>query len=354
MKMKRELFKYLAWMIAVACFACAGNPATAPAPLAEVPAELRIPKSVAINVDEIRSATGGTSSIKNLVGSGGTFSDQIAFGADQVTQENQFVDEILGPLNTFTIPASPSTTTFQTTVDVGGLLLGLKMDFANFDFDGDGVSEGCSGHTAALPICMRIYVSNPTLAGGAYQRRLEAVFTSFPTDNNPGAGRLRGTQLQSKDDQGAESGLFQVIYDRTDSTNLSNELFFGAGRSESNPNDFVIKAHALTTQMGPVDHAIKTLLLSGSTDFGGGTSSVGQYIGKFRVDADFWGGTVDIENPSGTEAFQDKCAQISSGNEVPIGDCQNLNIDVGQTGFIDFLNPADVMFPADFPNSPPF
>ncbi len=351
---KRNLFKYFAWLLGVACFACAGNPATSPAPLAEIPAELKIPQSVAINVDEIRSASGAGSTIKALVGSGGTFSDQIAFGADEVTGINQFVDGILGPLSTFTIPASPNTTTFETTVEDGGATLALKLDFSNFDFDGDGKDEGCSGHTAALPICMRLWVSTPSIAGGAYQRRLEGVFTAFPTPQDPGAGRLRGTNLFATNDQGGDKDpLFQVIYDRTDPLSLAAELFFGSGRSSLSPPDFDIKAHALTTQVGPVDHAIKTLFLSGTTDLGGGTS-VGQYLGKFRVDADFWGGSVDLQNPSSHTAFQDKCAQISSGNEVPIGDCQNLNIDVGATGFLDFLNPNDILLPDDFPNAPTF
>jgi len=324
---------------------CSGiSPAAPPAPPAELPSALTIPSSVTINVDEIRSSSG--SALTALVAPGGTFSEDITFGGDQATQENQFVDDLLAPLHAFTIPVTPATNHFEGDTDVGGATFHVKIDFSDFNFDGKTAS--CSGNTAALPICFRVWAND--------NKRLAGVFTAFPTDSNEGAGLFIGTKLDSKDAEGVESGLTRVFYDRTDPSNPVTEISLGVGLSSgpSDPPDFLIKAHALTTQTGPEGHTVKAVFVSASVDLGGGSASTGQYVGRFKEAADFWSGTVDLKNPSTPRTFSDQCAQISSGFGVLRSDCLNLGIDIDGLPFIDFMNPTDVLLPADFPNTPTF
>jgi hypothetical protein len=326
-----------------------GNPAAPPAPPAEIPAALRFPSDLSIDVNTIASES-NSSALAALVGSGGQFSEEISFAANLMPGLNQLVNDTLQPLPQFDIPVSTSTITFETVIDTkGGAQIDIKIDFADFDLDGDGLNEGCVGHTAGLPICFRIWFSGV--------QRMAGLFTKFPTEDNLGAGEYR-TVIRG------ETGpdlYIAVTYDHSDPLVKSTEFFEkvvppGAPiESDSALPNF----HVQTSQEGPDAIARKTLKMSIDNiepDFSNdvtGTPADFKYIGRWREDNDFWSGSdtsqnIDIQN------FSDICALISTGNPSNELNCVDMGIDVADIPFLDFLTTEDIRLPADFPASPTF
>lgn len=329
-----------------------GNPAAPPGPPAEIPSALRFPSDLGIDVDTIASGSpeADTSALAALVGSGGQFSEEISFAADLVPILTQQVNGFLQPLPELLIPASTSTTTFEATftpppgpeTQPAEGEIDIKIDFADFG------GNGCSGHTAALPVCFRIWFNG--------ERRMAGLFTKFPTPDNPGAGSYR-TSAQG-DDPEADVVNIAVTYDHSDPFDKFTEIF-EKGSSSSGTETASPGFHIQVSQEGADATARKTLLMSGdglspefSSDVTGVPANI-QYVGRWREDNDFWSGSVATQNVD-IQNFSDVCALISTGNSSNQLNCLDLGIDVADIPFLDFLTLDDIGFPADFQVSPTF
>ena len=341
-----SIFRLLLLLTLIA--GCSSNPASPPAPPSELPSALRFPKSVSINVDTVRSESGAA--LKTFVGAGGPLSDEIALGPNRVQKTNELLNAFLGILNQLEIPVSTSTTTFQGSIpDEPGT---IKIDFASFDADADGTDDHCSGHTAALPICYRIWGNFGTLGGR---------FDTFPTEASAGLGRFRFRTLEP------EPTFIGIIYDHRDPLAKTSEQFtlvlpedpllLPEEISSFDDVAFHLSHHDLAAQEGPDESAVKTVKVS--TDAGSGDFS--EYVGRWKEGDNFWSGLLDVaggfETGSVFDLSNPTCARISTGNQTSRVDCINLGIDVGtpvKEGFIDFLTLDDVRFPDNFPDSPTF
>lgn len=322
-----------------------GSPAAPPAPPAELPSALRLPESISIDVDTTRSSSGGsalkTSSQSALVGDG-NFSDFIAFSSNLVYFANQRLDGLLGPLHAITIPVSPSLTKMETILLIGSKGYVARLNFGDFDLNGDGLMEGCSGHTAGLPFCVRVWLDD----GTTEYKLLAARFDAFPTETNSGAGSLRGKDLSFS----GPGAPIQVAanYDHVDPTDKFTDAFFTAMDEDTNPADpsIVFGIHTFASQLGPDASAVKTT---------NAVDESGQGLGRWREDDDYWSGSFDeFPNGSGepTTNFTNECAYIPSGDEVTVDFCDARGISVGDLPFVAFPTETDVFF-YDFPASAP-
>jgi hypothetical protein len=340
-----------------------GNPAAPPAPPAELPSFLIIPESVAIPVTTIGGSGG---EIAALVMEGDNIGQFITSLARNAQQSFDLVDGLLAPLHQLMIPVGTNVNTFQDILFVEEDLLEVKIDFADFDEDGNGVKEGCSGHTAALPICFRIWLDG--------KRHLEGVFDHFPTEENAGSGRFRGVPEIDFFRKGGGAFLLAVFYDHHDSaSSKSTEIFVGFTEGPSgeppiipeNDSEFERTIHADISQIGPDESATKLVNASvddqpASTD----DTTKRRQLGRWREGEDrFSGSTKGRLTDDPLEPVQDfsaACAVISSGLVINREKCLDSGIDVGVVGvdpgaidFVDFLTLSDVV-PFNFPESPTF
>ncbi len=354
--------------------ACAGGnsipgdggtiPAAPPAPPVELPSTFLFPDP-RINVDEL--ALEPSPSLSAFVGSGGEFSAEINIAENRISGYNDILGAVLDPIRTINIPVDSTLTQFTAMADfpVGpGVTAELKLDFTDFDFNGDGNLDGCSGTTCPVagnpatcpsettadqirPICVRMWADGEALLG--------AVFEQIPTDDNPGIGQLKvrtPTTLLSPVDE-----RFIAVYNHADPEDIRTE----AARF-SPPEAFALTlTRAIISQQGPEGFAQKTINLSESFDFQrpSGLPDTVKYIGSYLQDRDFWSGSLAGNDqfldlfPDIESNFSNVCAQLSTGNEVNRGICQDLNIDVEGIEFIDFAKESDFTF-FDFPEAPTF
>lgn len=352
--MNRSTFKlFLLLFSVVLTSACSSpNPAAPPTPPAEIPAFLRFPDPT-IDVSQIASSTPALS-LKALVGEGGEFSRAISYGADGVGFLNAFLDAFLSVLRGDEIPVGEDVTVFETVATVGGASATVQYDFSDFDLDGDGAREGCSGHTASLPICFRIWIQQESAASPL---RVAGVFTAFPTDETPGAGRFQLETLSTGEENPAA-----ILYDHRDSSNLSTEFFFRRFADDSPEPGVLADTHAIVTQEGLPGSEIKTIRSADTFDFG--SEGFIKYVGRFREGLNFWSGSLSASDhgaPGFPEPefpasdFKAVCAVIPTGEESPTRlNCLDLGIDVGGVDFADFVSDLDVAFPSDFPLLFPF
>jgi len=379
------------------CFisGCPGSPA----PPVEIPPILSFPATVGIDVSAISGASAPAassalrSSVRLQVGAGGEFSNLIALGGTTFSVFNQFLDDLLLPLQSVEIPTSPPRTTFEGVINIPGILpQRVKVDLADFDLDGDGQPEGCTGCSCPLGcsesscpleapvsalkrVCYRVWIQDPS--SGLFERFMAGFFDVMPTrdnpetqvnEENPGKGRFRLGIENEPVEEGNQDLFFGVIYNHQDFSkplDKITEMFVQDHRFDSAENRVEANdVHALVNQqdaLGKGDPRAleKTVKLDmrsfPQTDENPGTV---RYIGRFRDDFDFWSGTVlvkGLENGQPkTVSFENVCARISTGNAASSSNCEDLGIDVTGEQFINPVIPDDVILPADFPLVPIF
>lgn len=343
------------------------NPASPPAPPAELPSALRFPEEVTIDVSKLSDEEPGSPpalSALSLVGDG-PLQSAIQTGPESVLRVEGVIEMLFFFLNQLEIPVSELTTTFERTetfvpeefedapegfTDVTTIL--MQIDFADYDFDGDGQEEGCSGHTAATPICFRIWMDD--------ERMLAAVFSTFPAEDDPGIGKIRMRSPSRFQSLPGTEFLAAINYDWSDLENRSSELFatgalfqVGGGPGELTA-DGSFSSHIVLGQVGPEESAIKTVQSADLLESQLLGSEQNLSNSRWKEDADYWSGSVDFRGPSGTSAETNTCAQISTAREVSQEFCSDLGIDVGDLDFISFPTDADVGLPLDFPEAFPF
>jgi hypothetical protein len=354
------------------------NPAAPPSPPAEIPSFLTFPESVAIDVDTVRISA-PAAALSAQVGPGGEFSEEINIGPESIAQSDLILDAILRILNQATIPVSEATTTLTATVNTFNppqpAQVTLKFDFSDFDLDGDGEDEGCSGSTCPVagvmgscpsetaeenlvPVCFRVWLDGQQFVAGFF----DEVPDALPTPANKGAGRFRAVHLEeiASDQPGS---LIAPIYDHRDPDSILTELFFGqvpeSGSAPSLP-DIIGTNHSVVSQETIAGEVEKSIQVSAEQFFGTDFISF-EYVSRFIEGFDFVGlhALFDevYESFFGlTDVDPAVCAVISTGEESATGltECQALGIDVTGIPFLDFATADDFDLPADFPASPGF
>ncbi|HSA59039.1 MAG TPA: hypothetical protein VLJ37_05070 [bacterium] len=376
------------------------SPGGPPAPPAEIPALVAFPKSVGIDVSRVAGESPSSALVADSAGKAQSgidnFSDLISLGPITFNSFSSLLDDFLGPLSDLEIPVSPTVTTFEGPMTFApGLVAAVKIDFADFDLDGDGASEGCTNCTCPTgcapafsecpteapvsrlkPVCYRIWLRD--VGQTEYVRFLAGRFDRYATRDDPetegseenaGEGRFRmGVEPPPTPDGMRNPLALGVLYDHrhdTDPLKKETEFFIldrrlDAGGAPVSSDE----AHALVTQETPAVPAPEGTLrktvkldLRKTPDPEDGPGLV-QYIGRFRDDLDFWGGTFNLQDIGGvdpkTVSGEDVCARISTGEETADANCTDAGISVTGEGFLRAAAEADSSFPAGFPESPTF
>lgn len=367
---------------------CTVAPVTVPAPLAELPSFLTFPEDLEINLDKISSSE-AASNIRLQTGVGADFTFFIQEGPDRVDESNQQLNNILAILQDLAIPLSP--TILQVTEPDSDSSRVLKIDFSDFDYDGNGSNEGCSGCTCPAgcniescpgeaplddiqPVCFRIWVDN--FGTGEFIRLMAGFFDQLPVRDDPSTGQIETNsgsgqfraQFIDASTEGVTTIAIGAIYDHREPVDPFGKFtaLTLIEKLVSTPDKkliFEVKNRSLIDQgslAGTTDD--DEVLVNVKTDFRSESfdpssfvpTIVSRYIGEFRRDANFWMGTVLFESPTVNKSFNNQCAQISSGNGVLQGACLDLGIDVTGESFIAPAEISEVSLPADFPDSPPF
>lgn len=318
--------------------ACSANPAATPNAPAEIPGSfLTLPSAdtVALDVSTITREGGMGAMLKAFVDSGGSLAEGIAACADMAEATGATIIDLLTDLSELSVPASYARSNFTGNLTVDGTVHEIKILFTDFDLDGDGTNEGCSGNTKLLPICYRIWDNDV--------RYLAGVMESAPTDTSAGEGRFRSGGASDTSRGG-------VIYDHPDSetkTTTFNIL------DQTEGGDLYFTIHGSIDQVGPDASAVKTLKTA-SQGMGDPTDlslPEAQYVGRWQEGEDLWIGSLDM---MGESILDNTCATISTAEPAEADSCSALGLDTSGEEYLDFATASDVGFPEDFAETPSF
>ncbi len=420
-----SLLRWFRWVLLILFFGfaqCSGvpNPAAPPGPPAELPSALRFPEEISINVGKLGSESSSAAlTVKAQEKTDFALDILAAFITSNIS--GTFVDLMLASFNelfdALAIPVSPSVKTvikelrfsseqFVPTsgnpieiilpllvqiaeseangrFDPEGDVIGtIKIDFSDFDADGDGVKDGCTGCTCpagcdigscpkfispdkARPICYQIWVDNE--GNEIFKRLLAGRFDQLPTPATDSAPEIpgAGTYIQRYSFPTAPQvppfGI-RVFYDQKDLANRFNDFRIRA--DDPLPSDFISSL---------LDNVRMTQLQEGADEF---TSKktvkfaqecrpgreedcafaqpVGRQVSRYRDSGVFW--SASGENPFGdsTSSFTNACVNLDTAQAVDRQNCIDAGIDVEGEAFVDFVEDFDVQYPAGFPALPPF
>ncbi|HSA59253.1 MAG TPA: hypothetical protein VLJ37_06165 [bacterium] len=331
-----------------------GNPAAPPGPPAEVPASLRIPKDLGIDLGKVQAAEPSTSEsvalkmpLKNAIPPDGEFADDVDGTSDFVQLQIDALSGLLDPYNQLIIPVGTNIHTFQGVSVVQGEgqaeFVEIKIDFSDFDFDGVSGPEGCPGHTAGLPLCMRIYADG--------KRQIAAVFTQFPTETNPGAGRLMGLNITNAVFLFPKDSFLGINYDLHDeSVGKSTEFLV-----RENPDDLSgkdLRFHMALDQVGEEANSLKTVNFNLVGEEG---RFAPQAVARWKEDGDLWSGRSHTNAPgSELSELDNQCVNLLTGDGVNRSECVDAGVDVGDVPFAALPDETTLFLPKDFPETPPF
>jgi hypothetical protein len=339
----------LAMTLACLLLGCGGGGGDAQDPAGntpDAPDTLVLPQSFSIAASSAALTSGSGSSPSN-------YSSAISEGAGLAAESEQLLTFLLSPFQNLKIPVGSATTQHQSTLTITNgsgtksVTLAAAVDLSDFDLDGDGNTEGCSGHSAALPICLRIWLDGERFLAG----RLDA----FPGATSPGAGRL--TIRKTSTMPAGEDGMgVSVIFDHTDPNNISSEMFWGMPSNEMGSEQIVAVRHVLLTKTGEPTAAVCTLNLADEMAVTG-TNTL-RYLVRYRVDQDLWSGSVEAQgmfsSMLGIESFDDVCVDSTTGQQVADTLCTAAGISISGLTSVPIAGPDSVALPADFPSQPTF
>jgi len=333
------------------CTSANPSGAVAPAPLAEVPS-LQFPETVGGEFDVTPSAPSVSgAALKAFVNEGDDISGPIADSSDNAALVTDLMDQILGPLHTLVIPSREDVHTFEDVIVIGDQLVHVKIDFNPYS-NRQGIA--CSGNTAQVPICYRIWFNGLKSLSGFFIK-------SIPTATNPGDGFIQG--LAPIKIIGFFPFVMGVDYDLRDPNALQAHFNLGVGEEvfEDIPeteSEFMTTVHLTLEQLGPPNSALKTINATNTSfDQDGNHRDEKRHVARWREGEDFWSGTQDfapLDDYSGSFEFFAACAQISSGQVINSSSCVEHGVDVSAIPFLDFVKIGDLQFPGDFPADPTF
>jgi hypothetical protein len=270
----------------------------------------------------------------------GTYTDDILY-AGFVEEIGTWLADIMEGLGALEIPVGDTVTTFEGTLtrnnfftDYQDQTFTAKVDFGDFDLDGDGNTEGCSGHTNTLPICARVWLDG--------QRYLAWIFEEYPTATNPGKSRFR-IQYEFIFIQDTQLTV-AMEFDQRDPENKYIDGRSGLIILNNPPNPIQDKVGLYVSQVGPDASAIKQINLA---EFGQPQDPL--RLMQWKEGSDRWSGSI-VNN------YTDICVKLSTAEELPPGEtptCSDLGISVAGIPFLTLHDDSVVQF-HDFPLSPTF
>jgi hypothetical protein len=301
---------------------------------------LMMPGKLGLDLSKTATTMGAIGSVARSVAQAAGFSAEL----DQV--RSIFV----APIDALKIPLSASTKTFSAKVTIGSgskaIQLPIKVDFADFDADGDGKLDGCSGHTGVLPICLRVWIDGTRYLSGRLDRH--------PTQQSAGAGRFMAVKIPSL--PGGEAGTtVSVIYDHHNPAQRSTESFWGSPSNDPQHGKWASIRHLRIEQQGATAGAQKTINLHDVMPALAGASL--QYLGRYRQDGTLWFGSVKITGyftQLGLKAFGATCVDLTSGQTVASTKCTAAGVDFSNISAVAAGTDLDVTLPAGFPVAPTF
>ncbi|MCE9625643.1 MAG: hypothetical protein K8R69_09375 [Deltaproteobacteria bacterium] len=328
---KSKFLQFLLWGLLLAgVVSCSGvvpgNNATVPAPVVELPS-LQFPSSVSVDTNQLSGAPSQPQLALINIG------DSLDSDIDRIQVASQFflnfVDlSVLAPLAPLRIPRGTNVTTFEDAIVINTRVANIKIDFAPYQYDASGTGLNCSGNTAGLPICYRIWIDDvPTLAG---------LFLAIPKDDNPGIGQFKGLPLDDR-----LEGSVGSLYDHLDPAAISTEVFTAV-------NGFRELGHGLLDAITTQDVTFTTINFSFLEN-----QNTTRDVARYRDDQNFISISQESTNP-GILNYIAACGDLLTRLVIDSNICVNAGIDVTGIDFVDFATPADVTLPADFPVVPPF
>ncbi len=413
-KFRNTFHILLFWAVLAILCGCVGlpSPATAPAPLAELPASLQFPDDIGVETDELAVAGGslkfsgsatGLDYIKNeVLPIGGEFFEAITFGFTFNQGVDDAVAAILSDLSVLEIPFNPVTVFYEVPGPIGGIFLGngVKIDFSDYDFFGTGTTLGCTGCTCPTgcdsvcpsqapiadlrPVCFRIWADRNgdgefirLMAGFFEQLSIEDDPGTPENEKNPGVGTYR-VRLEDPPSGGDPPFLvthFGADYNHRDFAkplDKSTEYFLSVAFApmvsfpDATISTVKIEQQALPGATSEAQLA-KTLRQSVKQEVYSDPEfdSTFRYIARYRTDRNFWSGTfldslvepgMAFAPPPPIDDFTAECAQLSTAIGVDQGTCVDEGIDVSSVPFLDLITTSDprVNLPTDFPSIPTF
>lgn len=361
------------------CFllgACTSQFAPPAAPV-EIPGFVTFPSSLTVDISEIDAKTGSDPTTIG-VASGGDYSEIIVAGTDLMNSVNDFNDVILTLFEGISVPVSNETVTYERTLADNPDRNPLKIDFRDFDLDGNGVDEGCTGCTCPvgceeecpdeaeleelLPVCYRVWVDDNHT--GDFAPFMGGVLGRFPSGTNPGEGRYRAFASTTTEDDATVASFVGVVYDHIDAEDsAAKSIDVSLRQLVLDEEDALVlynDIHGVTAQeTREDDEEGDEVRKQVAVDFVQVDSAATildylEYAARFMDDGFFWRGTID--SFSGYQ-FTNLCVDLRTGNEADVtteealAECDKIDV----TGFAASpLNSADVSFPDDFPDSPTF
>lgn len=219
-----------------------------------------------------------------------------------------------------------------------------KADFAAFDVDGDGVSDG-SGNAVDLPVAVRIWTDR----GEGYTQFLCALITTKPSLENLGAGRMFVRPNAARADAYADF-QFQAVWDRTDAAHKWNEAYLTGQVAPQYAMSIGYKR--VDTRTYADESVEKTVRSNSSLTMSYAGFEEYNFASHFRrfepyvlLDAESSGGALQI-------SLEDMCVDLMLGQVNEAGACDGFDL----TDFTPLAEPGgdEPMFPAAFPAEPTF
>lgn len=377
--MKRTLLRRSWLLLCLAALSGCPSPAAPPAPPAEIPSALTVPRDLSINVDELSGGSSGPA-LKLLTPTPGNVKSAIELSGAAIEEANLFLDISLSPVSQVDIPVSASLTTFEASIPLKegepSTTATFKFDFGRFDLDGVDGTESCTGCTCPAgcapdlavcpteaseadlrPICLRVWLNGV--------RFLAALFDRVPTKENPQSGRLRVVLPSFADLGGSALG---ILYDHADPKDRQTALSLFLKDVESPAGDsFFANRSSFGRIQGPEETALKTARLTSS--FLSPPAAVPgtlQFQSRYFSHLDFIALEVLADGVFGNEPdigffgleniTPPICAQITTSNPVSDVLCADLGLTLTPG---DFLSPPvleDTQLPpvSEFPEAPTF
>lgn len=335
-------------LLVVSCGAKTSAPLAPPAPPVEVPSTPIVLQfveysDIRIDLSTISTIAEESVNVYAAVGAGGEYSGVIAVHAMYVQAAEDFFGEITDGLGDLEIPVSEDTTTFESDATIGPRNGTVKMDFADFDLDGIGGPEGCSGHTAALPICVRMWMND--------ERFIAWIFDEYPTGDNPGMSRFRMFFIYDLEDEVSVA----ISFDHRDPEDKSIDVQLREVATEgelSGWGDDTGSFHVEILQDGPDVSALKRLNWNSEQYKDTVAVDGNQFLSQFIEGEDFWSGSIAGVNYPPVPLFN-LCVRLSTGDAAAQSNCDTLGISVTDIPFAVLPTLADVQF-HDFPETPTF
>jgi hypothetical protein len=400
-------------LLAGAAVSCGS--ASGPSAPAEIPVPLVLKfvsyQGLSINLDNI--STGSSLPGQDLnpavkaLNAGDPIKDAIVVGPNIYNSfhDNFFVPTLQG-IEEIKIPAESTRHKYSALVDFSsatGILQGqnvrVDLNFLDFDLDGDGMKEGCSGNTLTPPICARLWVAGRRFLAGVFLKPpVYSTNPSVPDDIGKGTFKalvdnLDGSSMaltyrydQSVSDDGKKEVLSVEFFSRvTPSTSYHGE--------PKPPLDIQLwDLHAALLQTTPIlpdDPSITPLERAPLKRFNERTTYDGSfifenfrvsddliidryvaplnfdvsYLGQYVQDGGFWSGSydtfIDLQGNTKAQAEFGICATLPDGIVlIPGTECQDVggrDIRVDGDPFVPPLADANVAFPSliIFPATPP-